>query len=122
MYRNVAGFEKSISYVDAVAPAMESGAAAVGYGLVFLDTQREIRFEEFVGHVGERWPQRMAVGAVAERTPRNTAEANLIQLIPFAAPVVARIHEMRRRRESRRAEKFRLALSEQAAEHIEDAP
>src|SRR5690348_9096410 len=62
----------------------------------------------------------MSVGPVAEGPPGNAAETNLIELVPLARARVARIHEMRRRRETRGAEELRLPLAQEAAQHVED--
>ena len=52
--------------------------------LIGEDAQREIALQEFVRHVGEGRPQRMAVGPVADRPAGNAAEADLEELVPFA--------------------------------------
>ena len=78
-----------------------------GNRLVFEDAQREIGLEEFVRHVGERGPQRMAVRTVARRAAGNAAEADLEELVPLALAVEARIHEVRAVGEARGVERLR---------------
>ena len=107
MDRNTAGAQETVAHQDAVAATVQAGAAGIRQGFVTLDAQREIAFEEFVGHVGETRPQRMAIRAIAERLAGNAAETDLEQLEPLAVlarPLVTPgIHQVRRRRESSRA-------------------
>src|SRR5262245_15170660 len=100
---------------------METGAAAIGHRLVTFDAQWKVRLEKLIGHIGERGPHRVSVGAVAHRTPGYSAEADLIELIPLAARVEPRVHQMRRRGESGGTQKLRLTLAEETAQHVEDA-
>jgi hypothetical protein len=93
--RDRARGEEAVGHVDAVAAAMQPGAAAVGLGLVALDGHREIALQELVGDIGEPRPQRMPVGPVAHRPARNAAEADLEQLEPLALAVGARIEQVR---------------------------
>jgi len=118
---NLAIGQHAIADPQAVAAAMQAGATGVRQGLVAFDAQRKVGLDELVGHVGEARPQRVAIGAITGRTPRNTAEADLEQLEPFAVLVVARVHEVRRIREARSIHRVRRALAEQAAHHVEDA-
>src|SRR6185436_970616 len=63
----------------------------------------------------------MSVGPIAERLARNATERDLVELIPLALAVVARIHEVRAVGESGRAQEVRTALPQQSAENVEDA-
>ena len=63
----------------------------------------------------------MPVGPVAEGLARNSAEADLVELVPLAVLVVARVHEVRAVGESCRAHEGGIALAEEPAEHVEDA-
>ena len=117
-----AGLEEAVGHADAVAAAVEARAAAVGHGVVALDDEREVAFEELVGHVGEAGPQRVAVGPVAHRPAGDAAEADLEQLEPLAAGIDARIKQVRRRAEAGRVQELGRPLAEQAAQDVEDAP
>ena len=63
----------------------------------------------------------MAVRPVARRPARHPAEADLVELVPFAGLVVARIHEMRAVGEAGGAQGLGRTLAEQAAHDVEDA-
>ena len=123
--RDHARAEEAIGHVDAVAAAMHTRAAAVCRAFVAFDAQREIAFEKFVGHVGKARPQRMAIGAVAHRPAGDPAKADLEQLEPFSARpgarVVARVEQVRARREAGGVEEFGRLLAQQPAQNVENA-
>ena len=91
--------EKAVRHAEAVAAAVQAGATGVGNGRVLLDAQREVGLDELVRDVGKARPQAVAVGAVAHRSARDTAEADLEQLEPLAAlarpRVVAGVEQVR---------------------------
>ena len=64
----------------------------------------------------------MTVRTVAERLARDTAEGDLIELIPLAVFVVSRVHEVRAVREAGAAHEIGITLTEQAGKDVEDAP
>ena len=97
---------------------MQARATAVGNGLVAFDDQREVALEELVGHVGEAGEQRVAIGAIAQRTAGDAAEADLEELEPLAVSVSASIEQVRRGREACGIEEFRRLLAEEAAEGV----
>ena len=124
--RDLAGLLEHVRHVDAVAAAVQPRAAGVGHGLPLLDAQRVVRLQVLAGDVDEARPQRVPVRPVAERPPGYAAEADRVELEPLARAVarrvVARVHEVRRRREARRVEQRRVGLPQQAAEQVEHPP
>ena len=85
----VPGSTKTVGDVDAVAAAVQAGAAGVGDGLPLLDPQRVVRLEELARDVDEARPQRMPVRPVAERPAGDAAEADRVELEPLALAVAA---------------------------------
>ena len=81
--------QKTVGHVDTVAAAMQTSAAAVGFGFITFDQQREIPLQKFVGHIGKARPQRVAVWPVAHRTSGNSAKADLEQLEPVTLFIIA---------------------------------
>ena len=67
-------------YVARIVPA---GAAGVDDGFVLLDAQGEVALDKLVGHIGEPRPQGVAVRAVTDGPPGNSAKADLEQLEPL---------------------------------------
>src|SRR5690606_5128443 len=118
---DLAVLEEAVADAQGVAAAVFAGPAGIGDGLVHLDAKREVALEELVGHVREVRPQGMAVGAVAEGPSRYAAEADLVELVPLAAAVITRVHEVRAVGEAGGAQEVRVALAEQAADDVEDA-
>ena len=94
MNRNSAGLEEAITHTQAIAAAVVTCAATIGDRLVGFDAQGKIALEEFVGHVGKAWPERVPIWTITRRLPRNAAKADRVELIPLAIFVIARVHKV----------------------------
>src|ERR1700722_8446329 len=121
MYGDLTRLQKAIADAQTIAATVFSRTAGIRDGLVYVDTQWKIALQKLIGNVGERWPQRVSVRPIPKWLSGNSAKRDLVQLIPITILVVARIHEVRRVRESSGTHELRIPLSEKAAQYIEDS-
>lgn len=95
MQAEFSGGEEMVFGELSVSSTVETCSARVGDGFVDFEADGEIEFDGFRGDAFDGGEETVAVGSVAFGASGDAAKGDLVELVPFACGLEARVEEVR---------------------------